>query len=57
MAKLNEIFLNNLILLVCNNVYICKHAIPVTAAVVEAIAGIIFPATSFAFKKLDGSIE
>ena len=51
MAKLNEIFLNNLISLVCNKVYICKHAIPVTDAVVDAIAGIIFPATSLVFKK------
>ena len=44
-------FLNELRLSVCNKVYICKDAIPVIAAVVEAIAGIIFPAISLTFKK------
>ena len=54
--KLKSEFLNDLRLSVCNNVYICKHVIPVTEAVVEAIAGIILPAISLAFKKLVFSI-
>ena len=55
-AKLKLLFLKWFKLSDNNIVYICKQLNPATAAVVEAIAGIIFPAISFTFKKLVVSI-
>ena len=50
-AKLKLLFLKLFKLSVNNIVYICKQLSPEIAAVVDAIAGIIFPETSFSFKK------